>query len=305
MKKIIDIIFLSRPVLLIPVFVFIILGYLDNGPFSIRFSLDSKLLYNLIFYSFIMFSVHLTNNINDAEADLENRGPGYIDFSKIPLKWLYIITILFALVGLTGAVFSGDLWIVAIYASTLVLGFLYNFKPFYFTGRPFLDFLSNAVEYGILCYLLGKRLGMNPNPNFTSLFAYFAVMAAGSIASTITDVHGDKKGGKITTAVFLGVKKSLILGIGFLVMALSFGIARSNPVVIISSSLSVLVFLCVIILDRDEKFLAYTYQIGGGLLILLTHIYYPVLFGFTLFLIGVTMVYFKLRHDTIYPRIGF
>ena len=305
MKKIIDIIFLSRPVLLIPVFVFITLGYLDNGPFSIRFSLDSKLLYHLIFYSFIMFSVHLTNNINDAEADRENSGPGRIDFSKIPLKWLYVTAILFAFVGLTGALLSGDIWIIIIYASTLVLGFLYNFKPFYFTGRPFLDFLSNGVEYGILCYLLGKRLSMDPNPNFKSLFAYFTVMAAGSIASTATDVRGDKKGGKITTAVFLGVKKALILGTSFLVMALVFGIARSNPVVVISSGLSVFVFLGVIVLDRDEKFLVYTYQIGGGLLILLTHIYYPILFGLTLFLIGITMVYFKLRHHTIYPRIGF
>ena len=105
--------------------------------------------------------------------------------------------------------------------------------------------------------------------------------------------------------MFLGVKKALILGTSFLVMALVFGIARSNPVVVISSGLSVFVFLGVIVLDRDEKFLVYTYQIGGGLLILLTHIYYPILFGLTLFLIGITMVYFKLRHHTIYPRIGF
>jgi 4-hydroxybenzoate polyprenyltransferase len=305
MKKIIDIVFLSRPVLLIPVFVFIVLGYMDDGRFLIRLSLDFKLLYHLVFYSFVMFSVHLTNNINDAEADLENGGPGRIDFSAIPLKLLYVTAILFALIGLSGAVLSGDVWIVLIYASTLALGFLYNFRPFYFTGRPFLDFLSNATEYGILCYLLGKRLSPNPNPDFINLLAYFTMMAAGAIASTTTDVRGDKKGGKMTTAVYLGVKRALVLGVVFLVMALFFGIVRSNPVVMISSGLSVAVFLYAILINQKKNVLACTYQIGGGVLILLTHIYYPVLFGITLFLIGVTMTYFKLRHNAVYPRIGF
>ncbi len=305
MKKIIDIVFLSRPVLLIPVFVFITLGYLDNGRLSIRLSLHSKLLYHFIFYTFIMFSVHLTNNINDAEADRENSGPGRIDFSAIPLKSLYITAILFAFVGLTGAVFSGDLWIVVIYASTLLLGFLYNFRPFYFTGRPFLDFLSNATEYGILCYLLGKRLSLNPNPDIISLLAYFAVMVAGAIASTTPDVRGDKKSGKMTTAVYLGVKKALVLGVVFLVLALLFGIARPNPVVVISSGLSIAVFLYAILFNQKKSILACTYQVGGGVLILLTHIFYPVLFVITLFLLGITMVYFKLRYNAIYPRIGF
>jgi 4-hydroxybenzoate polyprenyltransferase len=305
MKKIIDIIFLSRPVLLIPVFVFITLGYLDDGHFSIRLALDPRLLYHLIFYSFIMFFVHLTNNINDAEVDRENSGPGHIDLSTISLKSLYMSALFFAFAGMTGAVLSGDVWIIAIYASTLVLGFLYNFRPFYFTGRPFLDFLSCAIEYGIFCYLIGKRLNPDPNPNLISLLAYFTIMVAGTIASTTTDVKGDKKGGKITTAVYLGVKKALVLGTIFLVMALFFGIIRFNPVIVISSGLSIVVFLYAILFNQKKSILACTYQIGGGVLIILAHIFYPVLFVITLFLLGITMVYFKLRHNAIYPRIGY
>lgn len=301
----VDIFFLSRPVLLIPVYIFIVLGYLDGEPFSVHFLLDLKLLHHLFFYAFIMFPIHLTNNVNDIKADRENRGPGFINCSGISLRWLYTASLIFVCIGLAGAVMSDDRWIVLIYLCTLVLGFLYNFRPFYFTGRPFLDFLSNAIEYGVLCYLLGKRLVLNPDINYTNLFSYFFLMSAGAVASTIPDVKGDQKGGKKTTSVYLGVEKALILGIVFLLAALFFGIVGANFIVVVSAGSSIVVFIYAIWFDRNKKNLVFTYQIGGGVLILLVHISYPFLFIVSLFLIGITLIYFKHRKNVIYPRMGF
>lgn len=91
----------------------------------------------------------------------------------------------------------------------LFLSIFYSLPPLRFKTIPFLDFLSNALYVipGFIAYYEVTR----SVPSIIFIIAPILWASAMHLFSAILDIEPDKKAGIITSAVYLGIKKSLIL----------------------------------------------------------------------------------------------
>lgn len=223
---------MTRPILFVPVWAFALLGYY-------RFSWHQSQVYPIWQYSesFLIIlvkimtftlsvgAVNIFNQIADVEADEANDGFSVFQKSDLGI-WVTIISaVIISLVSiLIPFIFKWDnIYMFSIAA--IVIGILYSFKPTYFTGKPIMDFVSNAVGFGVVAFVVGWTLAGGSTDLFIqSSMPYTFLMCAGSISSTLPDIKGDKVGGKLTTAVWLGENKSHLLATIFIVSALSVSI---------------------------------------------------------------------------------
>lgn len=91
----------------------------------------------------------------------------------------------------------------------LFLSIFYSLPPLRFKTVPFLDFLSNALYVipGFIAYYEVTRSA----PGIIFIIAPILWASAMHLFSAILDIEPDKEAGIITSAVYLGIKKSLIL----------------------------------------------------------------------------------------------
>lgn len=91
----------------------------------------------------------------------------------------------------------------------LFLSIFYSLPPLRFKTVPFLDFLSNALYVipGFIAYYEVTRSA----PSIIFIIAPILWASAMHLFSAILDIEPDKEAGIITSAVYLGIKKSLIL----------------------------------------------------------------------------------------------
>lgn len=299
-----DAFFLTRPILLIPVISFCALGYMENNTEQFfTFSISTPFVFNTIFVSLMLMAVHIINRLTDKDADEINSGPSVIPLKPSTIIYSKFIVVLLIAISLGFSVsVSGSVNTIFVVAA-LVIGLFYSLKPFYLTGKPFADFFCNALGYGVVCVLIGITSAENYSVNLNNIASYFLLMSAGSIASTTPDALGDAKSGKITTAVFLGEGRALILGISFLIVALASGIYEGNLVVIVTSVCSIAAFLYAIIKPSKAAY-SLSYQIGGGVLIAMIHIKMPTLFVASGVLFLATFLYYRIRFSKTYPAVG-
>jgi 4-hydroxybenzoate polyprenyltransferase len=92
----------------------------------------------------------------------------------------------------------------------LILGIIYSIPPFRFKGRPFLDILVN-VSGLTLSFILGMNIQDLIVPQLSLLLWFIFGVANSYLLLAISDFKFDKKVGIMTTAVYLGIKKSLKL----------------------------------------------------------------------------------------------
>jgi len=115
--------------------------------------------------------------------------------------------------GLILLVFQPDSIARLLFASFLILSFLYSAKPIRFKARPFLDFMSNFL-YVIPAILAFYQLRLSLPP-ILPLFAAFMWTSAMHLFSAVPDIEADKQAEITTTAVLIGAIPSLILCFAF------------------------------------------------------------------------------------------
>ncbi|HEX7511540.1 MAG TPA: UbiA family prenyltransferase, partial [Chitinivibrionales bacterium] len=190
-------------------------------------------------------------------------------------------------------------------AAALLLGVVYSFPPVRFSGRCFLDFLANGTGYGIIAFGAGWYFSGADFVGFgfwLSALPYFLLMCAGSISSTLPDYDGDKKCGKNTTAVVLGVKSAHVLATSILIAALIAGAVRSDAVAMMCAGCS-LPFYVFYYVKPGRRSMEATYKVGGVLCMVFAAVLVPVA-ALTALCVGLlTWLYFKLRHHTTYPSL--
>jgi 4-hydroxybenzoate polyprenyltransferase len=305
-----DALFLCRPVLLIPVWVFSMFGYLSGLSERNGFSLSAAwkaplhVPWWIFVFSLSVGAVYVFNQIVDRKVDALNAGFALLIKGEIPvwhawvtagvLSALSIVVPLFFLPAL--AIFS---------CSALVIGLLYCTRPAYFTGRPILDFLTNATGYGIVSFGVGWYLAEGTfGTNFlVSALPYFLMMCAGSISSTLPDFEGDKKGGKMTTAVFLGVGSSHLLATGLLVVAAIESLAFGDYVAAVCSITSLPLYVIFLFFKKSPYAMEGTYKGGYLICMFVSCVVYPFIFPAALVIFAATVLYFRLRHHVFYPSL--
>lgn len=309
-KLLSDIIFMTRPILFIPVWAFSLLGYYKYEYSSVgafKFFLISEELFiilgKIMVFTLSVGAVNIFNQVADVEADEANDGFSVFSRSGLSALNANIIAFLIAMLSILIPYFFkwNNIYLFSIGA--VITGLVYSFKPTYFTGRPFLDFLTNAFGFGVIAFAVGWILAGGGFENFwLSSLPYILLMCAGSISSTLPDIKGDKIGGKSTTAVVLGEFNAHILATLFIAFTVLFSWIVKDHIALAASGFSLPVYLLFII-KRIDVFKEATYKIGGAMLMLIVALVYPIFIPFSIVLFIGTIVYFRIRFQVSYPSL--
>ena len=190
-------------------------------PFSIGLGLGISQKTDIfhIFFAFLVFIFWMSfsfilNAIGDKNVDKLHDGRSKdMNLSKQPIvtgeisvqKALYL-SIVFFLLSLFFAWFINPFFFYLTFLVNII-GFLYSMRPFRLKSKPFGDIICNATAaVGIFTACLSIN---EINIDFLIILGSFNIAAIFYIPTVLTDFEFDKKAGLRTSAVFLGVKKTL------------------------------------------------------------------------------------------------
>lgn len=303
-----DLFFICRPMLLIPVWGFIAFGYFrgSSTPVTLlRWNLSPKVYLLSVVFSLSVGAVYIFNQLADIEVDKKNGGLPLIASGIVSEKIAWFCAIALALFSIITPLFWGEYALVILAVISVVIGLLYSFKPFFFSGRPFLDFLTNSFGYGTVAFgagwfLAGKDI-LSVEFFFNSL-PYFFLMSAGSISSTLPDLDGDRAEGKKTTAVAFGVMNAHTIATICLCISAILALQTKDTVVLLCSLIS-FPFYILLYFKRNDIVIESTYKIGGALCMVCAGVLFPAVLAFGLLVFIVTWLYFRIRHGVSYPSL--
>ena len=303
--------FLMRPVVLIPVWGFGLFGYFwgykgtVTGLPAVWRTTDPMVLVWIMIFSLSVGCVYVLNQIADIEVDKKNSGLPLLAYGIVSRRVAYFTASLTALTAIAVPFFCGHPTITLFSVASIGIGALYSFRPFYFSGRPFFDFLTNAVGFGIITfgtgwYLAGRKLA---DPAFLcAATPYFLLMCAGAISSTVPDIKGDYEEGKYTTAVILGERAAHYLATVFLSAAALYALITGDRIASVCAVAAFPLYLLQALHPR-RIFAESTYKIGGVFCMVTAFCIAPqfLLYGGTV--AAVTWMYFRFRHGVSYPSL--
>jgi 4-hydroxybenzoate polyprenyltransferase len=307
----VDLFFLTRPILLIPVWGFAAFGYFcgHNGnirgmiPFWASTPLSVYLM--ILIFSISVGAVYIVNQLADIEVDKKNGGLPLLASGIVSVRSGKIAAIAVSFLSIIIPLLFSEKTLSILALISIIIGILYSFKPSFFSGRPFFDFLTNAFGYGVIAFGAGWHLSGQTIVTLKFVYAsfpYFLLMCAGSISSTIPDFEGDKDCGKRTTAVFLDKKKAHLLATLLLLTGLSVSIINKDFVAFLCA-IAPLPLYVLYIFSQKQIFMESTYKIGGGICVVAAMYSMPLFFFAALIVFLSTWLYFRIRHGVYYPSL--
>ena len=257
-----------------------------------------------VLFSFSVASVYILNQLVDIDVDKANGGLPLLAKGNVSKCSAQISACVCAAIGVTAPLFKHP--VLSVFAvAALVSGIAYCLPPFRLSGRPGCDFITNATGFGIIAFGAGWLLSGAPFTlvSFsTSALPYFLLMCAVSISSTIPDYCGDKKYGKNTTAVVLGILKAHLLATFFLCLAMIAALITRHYIPFVCA-LGAFPFYMIYFFKRDDRVMEATYKIGGGLCMAFASFLMPIFGGAAIVVTILTLIYFKKRHRINYPSL--
>jgi 4-hydroxybenzoate polyprenyltransferase len=209
------------------------------------------------------------------------------------------------LVSIILPVAAGHATITLLSIAAIGTGLIYSFKPARLSGRPFADFLSNAIGFGVIAFGCGWHCAGRSlvDPAFmTSALPYFLLMCAGSISSTIPDMTGDRETGKKTTAVLLGARGAHIIALFCLCAAMFGALFTKDHIALFCSGVALPFYLLYLFIPKkilEES----TYKIGGMLCMIAAALFSPWFVVLSSATVLATWMYFRFRHHVSYPSL--
>jgi 4-hydroxybenzoate polyprenyltransferase len=303
--------FLTRPILWMPVWSFCIFGYWcaawsGQAP-------DITLLWHagqvmaflwILAFSASVGAVYVFNQISDYDVDAINGGFPLLVFGTISKKQALSFAIGLAAASTLICCLSG--WRLSVLAlAAVILGLTYSFKPFYWTGRPFSDFIANAAGYGIIAFAAGWTLAGLPILSWQFVEAclpYFLLMCGGSISSTLPDYTGDKAQNKRTTAVVFGIRQAHWMATAFILAAGLVAAVRGDPVALLCAAFAFPLYI-LFSLHPSQRTMEATYKIGGGIFMLISAAVFPIFAAAAVLTVVGTLYYFRKRHNVHFPSL--
>ncbi|MFP4416960.1 MAG: UbiA family prenyltransferase [Chitinispirillaceae bacterium] len=258
----------------------------------------------MLLFSLSVAAVYVLNQIEDYSVDQNNGGFPLLvktGIKKNNAWWSALFYGLFSIIS--SVLYSTELMMLS--CAAIVLGYVYCFGPFYFTGRPFFDFISNATGYGIVAFAAGWHIAGQSFFSasfFLTAVPYFLLMCAGSISSTIPDMYGDKMEGKITTAVLLGKMRAHWLAWMMVFAAAVVAFFREDWIGV-AAGLAAFPWYAAYPMKKQDRMLELSYKIGGTALMIISALVYPVFIAPSGAILLCTWLYFRFRHGVLYPSL--
>lgn len=296
-----DYIFLARPILLVPVWTFLLLGYFRAG--GKRFFFDEDFIIVFSGYTFLLGSLYILNQIMDVKSDAINKKHLLLAEGYLPIKHAYIefaVLILFALF----LTIKLPLFTILFFALSVLFGIVYSLPPFKFKGKPILDFVINAIGYGFLNFSIGW-LTQKPLSVLTICYSLPYVFAVGAIFinTTIFDIEGDKRDNSMTTGIFLGRDNALKLSALLTIFCTIMSVIVKDWLCLVPSVVALPLFLFANY-KKDTKSIILSIGIGGPLLVLLTGIIFPYFLILFLLVFLFLRSYYRMRFGITYPSLS-
>lgn len=208
--NILDPVFLLRPMLMFPVWIFYLAGFWSGrtysgiveepSPDSLRIGLG---------LTAVMGAVYILNQIQDVETDRINKKLFLISEGHVPIRSACFEATILVFAGLFVG-FQTDFRAGALLSGLFLLtGWLYNYPPAQFKNRPIFSLLANGGG-GLLIASIGWIAGGGEGWIPVRSIAYFFACAAVSFNTMLPDIEGDREAGKITFAVCFGFHATVI-----------------------------------------------------------------------------------------------
>jgi 4-hydroxybenzoate polyprenyltransferase len=310
MKKIllsaIDLFFLTRPVVVVPVWGFCAFGVYAGGSGRIFAHLEPSQYLLILLYSLSPACVYVLNQIADYEVDARNGGFPLLVRGDIPRPAAWACAAACGAASIIGPLLMGRAQVSALSLIAIVLGYVYSFKPFSLSGRPFCDFLTNALE-AALAFSAGWAIaGGEASTGKLCLSAapYFLLMCAGAISSTLPDIDGDRECGKITTAVRFGPVTAHRMALAALITAIPASVFPSVDLLALACAAAAVPTYIPYIIKPKKEYMELTYKVGGAATMAAASLALPLLLPAGLSVFAATKIYFKKRHGVSYPSLN-
>jgi len=300
----IDLFFLTRPVVIAPVWGFCAFGmYRCNG--NLFLFPDAACYLLILLYSMSVGAVYVINQIADYEVDKSNAGFPLLVRGNISMKSAWACAVVCGLASIIGPLVMGNKHVALLSAIAITAGCIYSCKPFSLSGRPFFDFLTNAFE-ALLAFAAGWCVlggGLADPLLYRYAAPYFLLMCAGSIGSTLPDVTGDRAHGKITTAVRFGPRWANIIALACLALAVPVAILLSDDILALCCAGMALPFYIIYTARPTALAMEMTYKAGGTLTMIAAALAAPLILPAGGFIFFITWLYFRKRHNIAYPSL--
>ncbi len=316
-----DYVAVLRPILLIPGWTMLFLGYykglthnstnhislplIGNLPIILR--PDGKMLATLFLYSLLMGAIYIINQIIDSRTDEINGklylvAQGYVKNSslKIQIVILLAVAILIAFVKFP-LIYSYFI------LSSIALGIMYSVPPIRLKGKAFLDLFSHALGFGFIAFAVGWMSGSAFSMDLIYKCVPYAIcVSAAFINTTIPDMDGDIQNGDNTIGAFLGFRKSCIASTLLLATVPLISWHLKDFISFVASTFSLPFFLYMTVLNWNVKtpnIPAITLATKVSLLVLslLIALLIPFYFALLIPVILLMRLYYKARFGIKYP----
>ncbi|MBN2620204.1 UbiA family prenyltransferase [candidate division WOR-3 bacterium] len=305
-RRLFDYLFILRPLILIPVWNFLLIGgYLARG----QGKCTNDIFIGLLLYTCIMGGVYILNQIMDRETDRANKKLFLISEGHVPITHAYVEMTVLWIIGILLSLRYGSIFMIAIVIS-IILGVLYSLPPVKLKGKPIIDMLANAFGYGMVNFMIGWLLVSSYSTDmFYRFFPYVLSIGAVFVNTTIVDMEGDQQAGECTTAVLLGIPSAYILSTLCMAGSILWAYANRDIVCLIPACISFPLFVY-LLFDAlrnhraNRKLTIASFRLPGVLFTLMTIYLYPLYAVFLVALLIVMRIYFKKRFNMVYPTLS-
>jgi len=302
-----DYVFLMRPIILVPGWVFLLLGYTSGrtwaGTPAVPWYPSAELVASLAVVTATIGGVYVLNQICDRETDRLNRKLYLISESEVSLRAATVELVLLNTAALVLAVLAFPPRYTALVVLSVVLGVLYSVRPVRLKGRAGWDIVANGVGFGVVAFALGWATGAPLHPAlFGRALPY--VLAVGAIHTNVTvlDLEGDRAGGDRTIAVALGVRRTLVLGLALTGGALLAALVVHETLAAIWAIGSILVFAWATLPGR-EGHTAAANRLSGRAFVVLEGLRFPYFLVWLAVVYYATKWYYRTRFGIDYPSL--
>lgn len=208
--KMFDYLFLIRPTLMYPIWIFFLSGIWSGR----RLHESPQLLpiHPMIIgtgLTFVMAAIYILNQIQDVNTDRINRKLFLLCDGHVSIRNAYMEALF---LGPTGIIlgFLADVRAGSLLAVLFIFGgYIYSYPPARMKDRPVGGILINGLG-GVVNFTLGWMSAGNEGWIPLRSLVYFCGVAAVMLNTTMPDIKGDRETGKITFAVKYGVRKTVV-----------------------------------------------------------------------------------------------
>ncbi len=311
MKKLLDYIFFTRPVLFPPVWTIIILGMraadVREGASPLATTgfagVGSEFWLLMIFVTCLYGAVYTFNQIHDIESDRANSKLFFLADGMISIPSAYVCTIVLNVIALAGGFYLST-QIGVLFVTVFILGILYSHPITNFKGKPSHGYWSNAFGHGMIPFMIGWAIidTVTLETAFKS-FPYLFGVGAIYLTTTLPDREGDKAARKITHGVEWGKKTTMKVSVFLVILSIILSQMTGDYACLIAGLIS-LPFFIRALMTRHMGDIIRSTKIAILALSLFACIYLP--FYVILLLAGFILArrYYKWRFDIDYPSVG-